>query len=56
MFELAHDLTARWVAAEVPTKRLLLDILCLTLVLKDQTLVPTLRRPFDLVQLFRCAC
>ena len=49
VFELAQDLTARWVAAEVPTKRLLLDILCLNLVLEDQTLVPTLRRPFDLL-------
>ncbi len=49
VFELAQDLTARWVAAEVATKRLLLDILCLNLVLEDQTLVPTLRRPFDLL-------
>lgn len=49
VFELAQDLTARWVAADVATKRLLLDILCLNLVLDGENLVPTLRRPFDLL-------
>ena len=48
-FELAQDLTARWVAAETATKRLLLDIVCLNLVLDGENLVPTLRRPFDLL-------
>ena len=49
VFELAQDLTARWVAAETATKRLLLDIVCLNLVLDGENLVPTLRRPFDLL-------
>lgn len=49
VFELAQDLTARWVAADVATKRLLLGILCLNLVLDAENLVPTLRRPFDLL-------
>jgi hypothetical protein len=49
VFELAQDLTARWLTDDNPTKRLLLDIVCLNLRLGGRTLVPTLRKPFDLL-------
>lgn len=49
VIELAQDLTAPRVAADGPTRCLLLDFLCLKLALEDQTPVPALRRAFDLL-------
>ena len=49
VLELSQALTQKWVAADDATKRNLLDLLCLNLTLEGKTLVPELRRPFNLL-------
>ncbi len=48
-FELSQTLKAKWVKADVRAKRQLLDITCLNFLLDDVTLVPQIRKPFDVL-------
>ena len=48
-FELADRLAATWVTADVPTRRMILDITALNMVLDGASLVITGRSPFDLL-------
>lgn len=48
-FELSQTLCSRWVAADYDVKRRILEILCLNLTLDGATLIPTWRKPFDLL-------
>jgi hypothetical protein len=47
--ELSQSLTQKWVAAGYAEKRRILEIICLNFRLDDVTLVPTMRKPFDIV-------
>lgn len=49
VFELSQALGAKWLAADIAEKRLLLEIVCLNLTLVDATLVPEMRKPFDML-------
>ena len=49
VFELSQALGAKWLAADIAEKRLLLEIVCLNLKLVDVTLVPVMRKPFDML-------
>ena len=48
-FELSQTLTEKWLNADYRAKRQLLNILCLNFSLEDVTLVPTIRKPFDVL-------
>ena len=48
-FELSQDLQAKWFAADVAAKRRILEIVCLNWTLDGVTLVPQMRKPFDVV-------
>lgn len=48
-FELSQTITRKWLNADTSQKRQLLDILCLNWTLDGVTLVPTMRKPFDLI-------
>ncbi|MBP85194.1 MAG: hypothetical protein CMJ64_00495 [Planctomycetaceae bacterium] len=48
-FELSQTLTDKWLTADVATKRRLLEITCLNFSLDGATLVPTIRKPFDIL-------
>ena len=48
-FELSQSLMDKWVTADCSTKRRILEIVCLNLRLDDVTLVPTIRKPFDML-------
>jgi DNA invertase Pin-like site-specific DNA recombinase len=48
-FELSQSLEEKWLTAEAPEKRKILEILCLNLELDGVSLVFTMRKPFDLV-------
>jgi len=48
-FELSQSLMDKWVTADCAAKRQILEILCLNLRLDDVTLVPTMRKPFDML-------
>jgi len=49
VFELSQALTSKWLAADIAEKRLLLEIICLNWTLDGVTLVPQMRKPFDLL-------
>jgi len=49
VFELSQALGEKWVAADTMEKRQLLEIVCLNLTLDGATLVPEMRKPFDMV-------
>lgn len=49
VFELSQELTSKWLAADIAEKRLLLEIICLNWTLDGVTLVPQMRKPFDLL-------
>ena len=49
IFELSQSLTDKWLTADVMEKRQILDIVFLNCVLDDVTLVPTIRKPFDVL-------
>ena len=48
-FELSQVLREKWVRADYAIKRRILEILCLNCRLDDVSLVPTMRKPFDLL-------
>ncbi|MCG8587011.1 MAG: recombinase family protein [Pirellulales bacterium] len=49
VFELSQALEDKWLTADIPEKRQLLDIVCLNFLLDDVTLIPTTRKPFDVL-------
>ncbi len=49
VFELSQTLKEKWLTADYSTKRRLLEIVCLNAVLDGVTLVPEIRKPFDLL-------
>ena len=49
VFELSQSLTDKWLTADVLEKRQILEIVFLNCVLDDVTLVPTIRKPFDVL-------
>lgn len=49
VFELSQSLTEQWLAAEYAEKRQILQMLCLNFSLDGETLVPTMRKPFDML-------
>jgi hypothetical protein len=48
-FELSQSLRAKWLTADYSAKRRFLEIVFLNFVLDDVTLVPTTRKPFDML-------
>ena len=48
-FELSQALAEKWLTADLAEKRHLLEIVVLNFVLDDVSLVPTMRKPFDLL-------
>ena len=48
-FELSQSLRQKWLTADYAAKRCLLEIICLNCTLDDVSLVPTMRKPFDLL-------
>jgi site-specific DNA recombinase len=48
-FELSQRLEEKWLTADYGAKRQILEIICLNLTLVDTTLVPVMRKPFDLL-------
>jgi len=48
-FELSQSLREKWLTAVYSAKRRLLEIICLNWTLDDVSLVPTMRKPFDLL-------
>lgn len=48
-FELSQNLRAKWLTADYSEKRRVLEIVFLNFVLDDVTLVPTTRKPFDVL-------
>ena len=49
VFELSQELKIKWLKADCRAKRQLLDIVCLNFSLNGATLVPTIRKPFDVL-------
>ena len=49
VFELSQSLTDKWLAADYATKRRILEIVFLNCRLDDVTLVPQMRKPFDVL-------
>jgi site-specific DNA recombinase len=49
VFELSQTLKEQWLTADYATKRRLLEIVFLNCVLDGVTLVPTMRKPFDVL-------
>lgn len=48
-FELSQSLTEKWAKADYQAKRQILEIICLNFSLDGVTLVPTMRKPFDVL-------
>jgi len=48
-FELSQTLQDKWVGADYATKRRLLEIVCLNCQLEGKNIVPTMRKPFDVL-------
>ena len=48
-FELSQSLREKWFDADYAAKRRILEILCLNWTLEGASLVPTMRKPFDLL-------
>ena len=48
-FELSQMLRKKWLKADYLAKRRLLEIVCLNYLLDDVSLVPTIRKPFDVL-------
>ena len=49
VFELSQPLRQQWLTADYSAKRRILEIVCLNCRLVDVTLVPTIRKPFDVL-------
>jgi site-specific DNA recombinase len=47
--ELSQTLKDKWLTADYRAKRRLLEIVCLNFTLKDVTLEPAWRKPFDIL-------
>ena len=47
VFELSQRITCKWLTADIPEKRQILEIVFLNCVLDGVTLVATIRKPFD---------
>ena len=48
-FELSQNLADKWLTADFNAKRRIMSILCLNFSLRGVTLVPTMRKPFNLM-------
>jgi site-specific DNA recombinase len=48
-FELSQNLRAKWFEADYAAKRRILEIICLNWTLDGVNLVPTMRKPFDML-------
>lgn len=48
-FELSQNLRSKWVTADYAEKRRILEIICLNWKLDGVSLVPTMRKPFDML-------
>jgi len=48
-FELSQNLATKWLKADTAAKRQIIEIVCLNCQLVDVTLVPTIRKPFDVL-------
>jgi len=49
VFELSQSLADKWLIADCSVKRQILQMVCLNLKLEGATLVPTMRKPFDVL-------
>ena len=49
LFELSQSLKDKWFAADATAKRRLLETICLNFSLDGATLIPTIRKPFDVL-------
>ena len=49
VFELSQSLTNKWETADYAAKRRILEIICLNFTLDDVTLVPEMRKPFQIL-------
>jgi site-specific DNA recombinase len=49
VFELSQTLRSQWITADYPEKRRLLEIVFWNCRLDDATLVPEMRKPFDVL-------
>lgn len=49
VFELSQTLGEKWLAADCEEKRRILEIVCLNFSLVDVNLVPTIKKPFDVL-------
>jgi site-specific DNA recombinase len=49
VFELSQSLTDKWLAADCSVKRQILQMVCLNLKLEGATLIPTMKKPFDVL-------
>lgn len=49
VFELSQTLRQQWLNADYDAKRRILEIVCLNCTLNDRTLVPEMRKPFDVL-------
>lgn len=49
VFELSHTLKGQWLEADYAAKRRILEIVCLNCRLDGAKLVPTIRKPFDVL-------
>ena len=48
-FELSQALRSKWLTADYDAKRRILEIVCLNCTLDGATLVPEIRKPFDVL-------
>jgi len=48
-FELSQALQQKWDSVDIPEKRQILEVICLNFALVNLTLVPKIRRPFDVL-------
>ena len=49
VFELSQTLSQKWLTTDYATKRRIMEIIFLNCRLDDATLVPTIRKPFDVL-------
>ena len=49
VFELSQALREKWVAADAPAKRRLIEVVCLNCTLGGEALRPAMRKPFDVL-------
>ncbi len=49
VFELSQSLTEQWIASDYGAKHQILEMVCLNFSLEGATLVPEMRKPFDML-------